>query len=202
MRFNRRSKWRREREEETSLFDRSQVSDSSREEWDGEYHHGRHPRDLIPVPGWYQVADYKEYGTVPSRQRKRKKDSKEKRISRSKLDRIRKLYDIPQVRYEKLSRRKGELFNMLSTKYEDLNKVAELQISKLQAEIEERTRLISSIGRAFKTDPILVKTSAVPLPAKLVLPTDDDWETCSEEANRIMQKALELYYRIKRQEKY
>ena len=202
MRFNRRSKRRREREEETSLFDRSQVSDSSLEEWDGEYRHGRQPRDRIPGLGWYQVADYKEYGTVPSRQRKRKKNSKEKRISRSKLDRIRKLYDVPQVRYEKLSRRKGELFNMLSTKYEDLNKVAELQISKLQAEIEERTRLISSIGRAFKADPILVKTSAVPLPAKLVLPTDDDWETCSEEANRIMQKALELYYRIKRQEKY
>jgi len=202
MHFNRRSKRRREREEETSLFDRSQVSDSSLEEWDGEYHHGRHPRDLIPGLGWYQVADYKEYGTLTSRQRKRKKDSKEKRISRSKLDRIRKLYDIPQVRYEKLSLRKGELFNMLSTKYEDLNKVAELQISKLQAEIEERTRLISSIGRTFKADPILVKTSGIPLPAKLVLPTDDDWETCSEEANRIMQKALELYYRIKRQEKY
>ena len=120
-------------EQEGGLFDRSQISDSTLEEWDGEYFHGREPCDWMPELGWYQIPNYKEYATLTSRKRKRevrkKAAEREIRLSRSKLDRIRKLYDIPQVRHEKLSLRKGELFNMLSTKYEDLNKLAELHIS-------------------------------------------------------------------------
>ena len=195
-------------------FDRMMVSLSDQEEWDDEYRHSMEPVAEVPALDWYQIQDYKDFPQYQKRIQERKNpkvmyldtdpqsktfgEMKKRRLGPSKsfLDRIRKLCDTPQVKYGRPS--KQELFEMLSKRYEQLNKLAELQIKKLESDIKERETLISNLMLKLKgKDTILVETSAKTPAPRLVLPTDENWESCAEEANRKMQEGILLMERLK-----
>ena len=190
------------------LFDRSQISADDQEEWDDEYHHATQPHDPTPEKHWFQVADHGDYNRLIRLKRKRKGKRNWrasaiaditrpniKRTSKSKLDRIRKFCDTPQVVYP-IPSRQG-IFEMLSKRYEEMNILAELQIKKLQAGILQRQEWISKLHKTFSVEPLLVETSAKTPAPRLVLPTDENWESCAEEANRKMQEGILLMERLK-----
>ena len=193
-------------------FDRSMISADDQEEWDDEYRHSMEPHDPVPEPEWYQIRDHGAYNRLIRLKLKRKRQGKSsrdypvrrisdiikpdvKRTSKSKLDRIRKLCDTPQVVYPRPSRQ--GIFEMLSKRYEEMNILAELQIKKLQAGILQRQEWITKLHKTFSVEPLLVETSAKTPAPRLVLPTDENWESCAEEANRKMQEGILLMERLK-----
>ena len=196
------------------LFDRTQISDSCLEEWDDEYDHATGPHDPTPEPEWYQSRDHGAYDRLLrlKLKRKGKRDWRAsadgvtevarphpqvKKTSKTQLDRIRKFCDTPQVKY--LSPTIKD-FEMLTKRYEDMNKVAELQIKKLETEIKQRQEWIGKLHKIFDANPIMVKTQ-VRNNGKIVIPDRDSPEEFSQAAqcaDQIMQKALALYETLHR----
>ena len=199
-------------------FDRMMVSLSDLDEWDSEYLHAMEPVAEIPALDWYQIQDYKDFPQYQKRIQERKNpkvmyldtdpqsktfgEMKKRRLGPSKsfLDRIRKLCDTPQVKYGRPS--KQELFEMLSKRYEQLNKLAELQIKKLQADIKERNEWITKLHKTFSVEPLLVETIIKNNGnGKMVIFDPDspvEFKQAAREADQIMQKALALYETLNR----
>ena len=197
-----------------SLFDRSQISSASLEEWDDEYDHVTGPHDPEPVAYWFQIRDHGAYDRLLrlKLKRKGKRDWRAsangvtevarphpqvKKTSKTQLDRIRKFCDTPQVKY--LSPTIKD-FEMLSKRYEEMNKVAELQIKKLETEIKQRQEWIAKLHKIFNSNPIMVKTH-VRKNGKIVIPDPDspeEFSQAAQQADRIMQKALALYESLHR----
>ena len=196
-----------------SLFDRSQISESDKELWDDEYDHGSGPHDPEPiVASWYQIEDHGDYDKYLLLKRKRKGKRnwrasadgvtevarpQVKKTSKTELDRIRKFCDTPQVKY--LSPTIKD-FEMLSQRYEEMNKVAELQIKKLETEIKQRQEWIAKLHKIFDANPIMVET-IIKNNGKIVIPDRDspeEFSQAAQAADRIMQKALALYESLHR----
>ena len=199
------------------LFDRSQISADDQEEWDDEYHHATQPHDPTPEKHWFQVADHGDYNRLIRLKLKRKRQGKSsrdypvrrisdiikpdvKRTSKSKLDRIRKFCDTPQVVYPRPSRQ--GIFEMLSKRYEEMNILAELQIKKLQAGILQRQEWITKLHKTFSVEPLLVETIIKNNGnGKMVIFDPDspvEFKQAAQEADQIMQKALALYETLNR----
>lgn len=197
------------------LFERAMVSLSDLEEWDDEYDHGSGPHDPEPiVASWFQIEDHGDYDRLLLLKRKRKGKRnwrasadgvtevarpQVKKTSKTQLDRIRKFCDTPQVKY--LSPTIKD-FEMLTKRYEDMNKVAELQIKKLETEIKQRQEWIAKLHKIFDANPIMVETIIKNNgKGKIVIPDRDSPEEFSQAAqgaDQIMQKALALYESLHR----
>ena len=197
------------------LFERAMVSLSDLEEWDDEYDHGSGPHDPEPiVASWFQIEDHGDYDKYLLLKRKRKGKRnwrasadgvtevarpQVKKTSKTQLDRIRKFCDTPQVKYLRPTIKD---FEMLTKRYEDMNKVAELQIKKLETEIKQRQEWIAKLHKIFDANPIMVETIIKNNgKGKIVIPDRDSPEEFSQAAqgvDRIMQKALALYESLHR----
>ena len=89
---------------------------------------------------------------------------------------------------------------MLSQRYEEMNKVAELQIKKLETEIKQRQEWIAKLHKIFDANPIMVET-IIKNNGKIVIPDRDspeEFSQAAQAADRIMQKALALYESLHR----
>ena len=197
------------------LFERAMVSLSDLEEWDDEYDHGSGPHDPEPiVASWFQIEDHGDYDKYLLLKRKRKGKRnwrasadgvtevarpQVKKTSKTQLDRIRKFCDTPQVKYLRPTIKD---FEMLTKRYEDMNKVAELQIKKLETEIKQRQEWIAKLHKIFDANPIMVETIIKNNgKGKIVIPDRDSPEEFSQAAqgaDQIMQKALALYESLHR----
>ena len=122
-----------------------------------------------------------------------------KKTSKTQLDRIRKFCDTPQVKY--LSPTIKD-FEMLTKRYEEMNKVAELQIKKLETEIKQRQEWIAKLHKIFDANPIMVETIIKNNgKGKIVIPDPDSPEEFSQAAqgaDQKIQKALALYETLHR----
>ena len=192
-----------------SLFERAMVSLSDQEEWDDEYDHVSGPHDPEPiVASWFQIEDHGDYDRLLLLKRKRKGKRnwrasadgvpevarpQVKKTSKTQLDRIRKFCDTPQVKYLRPTIKD---FEMLTKRYEEMNKVAELQIKKLETEIKQRQEWIAKLHKIFDANPIMVETIIKNNgKGKIVIPDPDSPEEFSQAAqgaDQKIQKALAL----------